>query len=209
MTRGLTAAPVVDRIGTARVLERGVWLYRPGSPSDRLHVLLDGVVKLVATTRTGEDLVVGFRTAGSVVGWSPGESGMPHVLGAVTCCLCSTREAVVRDLESTAEPEVAEWVRTAQQREIRELLDHLLVLRTPRPRQRILMLLARLGETRDAGEGRCMPPCITRYELAQAVGVSREHCSRVLAKMKREGAIADTKGRLATDCTWFRVNGFR
>src|SRR5688572_24106629 len=66
-----------------RRLGKGDILHLAGDPVDRVHLVLDGVVKLSLRDSEGEETILGLAPAGTVVGDLGAVDGRPQPLDAI------------------------------------------------------------------------------------------------------------------------------
>jgi CRP-like cAMP-binding protein len=185
-------APDAPDMFRRSVFAPGKTLYREGDPALRSYMVQSGVVKLVTSLPNGRSRIVGLEGAGAVLGLSP-----------------PTERAARYDHSAVAlEPVTSTWVSADALRELRgsgsdeyiELLEQsvarlahaerwmaeILNEQAPRRIARLIRLLARLQGAADPDEVRLL----TCQEIGEAVGVSTESASRILAEFKRSGLLS-------------------
>jgi len=177
----------------------GETLYREGDPMLRAHLVESGVVKLVAHLPNGRSRIVGLEGAGAVLGLSAPTRRAPRydhsavALEEVTSTWVSAeglRELRVRCSENYVELLEQSVKRLAHaERWMAEILNE----QAPRRIARLIRLLARLQGAAERDEVRLL----TCQEIGEAVGVSTESASRILAEFKRSGLLiaTDTGGK--------------
>jgi CRP/FNR family transcriptional regulator, cyclic AMP receptor protein len=189
----------------AAVLEigAGTTLYREGEPSGAVYFMREGRVKLYrsATGPKARDQILGVVGDGSVLGLASALEGRPQSGGATALTDC-VLYAVFRDdlLEIlTRFPEGAIRLAralAARNRELEELVGNLVFRSAPQRVARMLLDLA-TEEGRVTTRGVVFEPSLSRQEMAEATGISREALSRALSRLSREG-ILDLGGRAIT-----------
>ncbi len=189
----------------AAVLEigAGTTLYREGEPSGAVYFMRDGRVKLYRSSSgpKARDQILGVVGDGSVLGLASALEGRPQSQGAAALTDC-VLYAVFRDdlLEIMARfPEGAiRLARTlaARSRELEDLVGDLVFHSAPQRVARMLLNLA-TEEGRVTKRGVVFEPSLSRQEMAEATGISREALSRALSRLAQEG-ILDLDGKTIT-----------
>jgi CRP/FNR family cyclic AMP-dependent transcriptional regulator len=189
----------------AAVLEigAGTTLYREGEPSGAVYFMRDGRVKLYRSSSgpKARDQILGVVGDGSVLGLASALEGRPQSQGAAALTDC-VLYAVFRDdlLEIMGRyPEGAiRLARTlaARSRELEDLVGDLVFHSAPQRVARMLLNLA-TEEGRVTKRGVVFEPSLSRQEMAEATGISREALSRALSRLAREG-ILDLDGKTIT-----------
>lgn len=185
-------------------------LYRPrqvifgeGTPSAALYLICHGAVKLYHSDRFGRDHILEVAGPGAVIGELSLDDGdaMSVSAEALTDTQISifSRERLAGFM--TRHPETALRFLAALSRELAVARRKARDLALKGAESRLAGLLLQLG--RAAGEvqpGRHLELRYTRRELAEMIGVSTETAIRLLAALKRKGAIAsDGRDVVLTD----------
>ena len=186
----------------AAVLEigAGTTLYREGEPSGAVYFLREGRAKLYRSWSgpKARDQILGVVGDGAVLGLASALEGRPQSGGATALTDC-VLYAVFRDdlLEIMARfPEGAIRLAralAARNRELEDLVGDLVVHSAPQRVARMLLNLA-TEEGRVTKRGVVFAPSLSRQEMAEATGISREALSRALSRLAQEG-ILDLEGR--------------
>jgi CRP/FNR family transcriptional regulator len=185
----------------AEVLEigAGTVLYREGEPSGAVYLLREGRAKLYRTSAGPKvrDQILGVVGDGSVLGLASALEGRPQSGGAAALTDC-VLYAVFRDdlVELMGRFPVAS-LRLARQlaaraRELEDLVGDLVFRSAPQRVARMLLDLA-TEEGRVTRRGVVFEPSLSRQEMAEATGISREALSRALSRLAQEG-ILDLEG---------------
>lgn len=168
-------------------------VYRAGQPATRLYVIAQGAVKLSRRTSEGRDLLTDVLGSGEHFGTLPalGEERYADSARALTPgCMLSLDTAQLGAVLD-AYPQVARAALTAIAGRLRDAQDRAHRLSAATAEQRLaatLLLLAdRLGIHR--GEQLVINAPLTRDELAGLAGLAPETASRILAQLRRDGAI--------------------
>lgn len=186
----------------AAVLEigAGTTLYREGEPSGAVYFLREGRAKLYRSWSgpKARDQILGVVGDGAVLGLASALEGRPQSGGATALTDC-VLYAVFRDdlLEIMARfPEGAIRLAralAARNRELEDLVGDLVFHSAPQRVARMLLNLA-TEEGRVTKRGVVFAPSLSRQEMAEATGISREALSRALSRLAQEG-ILDLEGR--------------
>jgi len=168
----------------------GSFLQRQGAVCGRVSLLKCGIVKLLYSQMPGAEAVIGLRSNGCIIG--PAFGGVsPSSAVCVSECkiwqipLEQWRSVISNDfelLQSVHRYLLKEWAAAAT-------LMALMNSRTATAR--VLAFLSELAETEVAGhktsrEGRWP---VAEWEVAQLLGITPSHFSRILGKLKRMGVI--------------------
>jgi len=179
---------------SAAVLEigAGTALYREGEPSGAVYFMRDGRVKLYRSYggAKARDQILNVVGDGAVLGLASALEARPQSQGATALTDC-TLYAVFRDdlVEITSRfPDASLCLaRTlaARDRELEDLVADLVFHSAPQRVARMLINLA-TEEGRVTKRGVVFEPSLSRQEMAEATGISREALSRALSRLARE-----------------------
>jgi len=181
------------RAGMVEVgLERGEVLFTEGQPGDRLYVIVEGKVKLGATSGDGRETLLAILGPGEMFGelslFDPG----PRTATATALTDVSLIGLGNTDLRPwlTGRPEVALSLLRALARRLRrtnEAMADLVFSDVPgRVAKALLDLATKFGEPLPDG-GIHVVHDLTQEELAQLVGASRETVNKALADFQNRG----------------------
>ena len=169
----------------------GTALYREGEPSGAVYFVREGRVKLyrVSGGPKALDQILGVVGDGSVVGLA---SALDCVLYAVF------RDDLVNLMASYPEASLR-LARTlaARTRELEDLVGDLVFHSAPQRVARMLLDLA-TEEGRVTKRGVVFRPSLSRQEMAEATGISREALSRTLSRLAQEGILDLEGGKIIT-----------
>ena len=187
--QALALAAAVVEIGA------GTNLYREGEPSGAVYLMREGRAKIYRSSDgpKARDQILGVVGDGSVLGLGAALEGRPQNGGASALTDC-VLYAVFRDdlLEVMARfPEAAlRLARTlaSRTRELEDLVGDLVFHSAPQRVARMLLNLA-TEEGRVTKRGVVFEPSLSRQEMAEATGISREALSRALSRLAREGIL--------------------
>ena len=182
---------------SAEVLEigAGTAIYREGQPSGAIYFMREGRVKLHRTSGgpKSRDQILGVVGDGSVLGLASALEGKPQSHGASALTDCVLYAVFRDDLVNLvlSHPEAA--LRLAQSlaarnRELEDLVGDLVFHSAPQRVARMLLNLA-TEEGRVTKRGVVFEPSLSRQEMAEATGISREALSRALSRLAQEGVL--------------------
>jgi len=172
----------------------GQTLYREGDPALRTLLVESGVVKLVTCLPNGRSRIVGLEGAGAVLGLSSPTQRAPcydHSAVAVEPVTSSFVSAdALRELRMSSSHDYVELLEQSVARlsHAERWMAEILNEQAPRRIARLIRLLARLQGAADTAEVRLL----TCQEIGEAVGVSTESASRILAEFKRSRLLIAT-----------------
>jgi CRP-like cAMP-binding protein len=174
------------------VLPRGDVLFTEGDPGERLYVILDGKIKLGATSGDGRETLLAILGPGEMFGelslFDPG----PRTATATALTDARLVGLGHDDLQPwlTGRPEVAGSLLRALARRLRrtnEAMADLVFSDVPgRVAKALLDLASKFGEEQDDGSVHVVHD-LTQEELAQLVGASRETVNKALADFQNRG----------------------
>lgn len=176
-----------------RAIEPGQTLYVAGDPAAHLYVVATGKVKLVRTTPGGRNVVLAIIAAGDFFGSLAalgddryGDSAVAHTAGCVLFIGAREFQGILGRYPAVARGALA--VVAARLRAMHEEVGAL----SARPvEQRVAATLCklaeRLGEKRGSAVLIQLP--LSREDLAEMTGTTRETVSRVVMRFRRAGLI--------------------
>ena len=190
------AAALLDGAREARVAA-GRSVMRRGEAADRMALLLEGQLRVGATSADGKAMTFRVVQPVELVGEIAVLDGGPRTADVETLTSCRLLllpgEAVRRAV--AGHPEVAAaFVRLLCAR-LRETSAGMEGLATQRLPERLEALLRRLARER-AADGALLLPRLSQGELAALVGATREAVNKQLAAWREEGVVAVRGGRL-------------
>lgn len=194
-----------DLAVTAEVLEVGAGtpLYREGEPSGAVYFLREGRAKLYRSSGgpKSRDQILGVVGDGAVLGLASALEGQPQSQGATALTDCVLyaifRDDIVEIMNSHPEGAVRlACALASRSRELEDLVGDLVFHSAPQRVARLLLALAG-EEGRVTREGVVFEPSLSRQEMAEATGISREALSRALSRLAREG-ILDLEAKTIT-----------
>jgi CRP/FNR family transcriptional regulator, cyclic AMP receptor protein len=180
---------------------RGEVVFHQGDSGDTLHVVLEGSLKVVVTTDSGEEAIVALLGPGEVCGELALLDGVPR--SATVVALEPLRTATLARTDflnllvrrpAALEALLAMLAATIRRKD--EALTDLIGLDVPsRLAKRLLQLAEAHGKLGPGGTEILVP--LTQEELAASIGATRTSVNRVLGFFQDRGAIA-LRGRRIT-----------
>src|ERR687890_2275836 len=187
--QALAIAAAVVEIGA------GTNLYREGEPSGAVYFMREGRAKLYRTSGgpKARDQILGVVGDGSLLGLGAAIEGRTQGQGATALTDCVLYAVFRDDLfeimgrfpEGTVRLSRALAART---RELEDLVGDLVFRSAPQRVARMLLNLA-TEEGRVTKRGVVFAPSLSRQEMAEATGISREALSRALSRLAKEGIL--------------------
>ncbi len=173
----------------------GTAIYREGQPSGAIYFMREGRVKLHRTSGgpKSRDQILGVVGDGSVLGLASALEGKPQSHGASALTDCVLYAVFRDDLVSLVLSHPEASLRLAQalaarNRELEDLVGDLVFHSAPQRVARMLLNLA-TEEGRVTKRGVVFEPSLSRQEMAEATGISREALSRALSRLAQEGIL--------------------
>ena len=160
-------------------------------PADHIYNVFSGTVKIYKLLQDGRRQVLGFPTAGDLMGYSTiGEYGYnAETLTPVRLCRVSRDK--LRDLARRF-PALETKLLEITVAELAESQSQMLVLGRKTAQERIATFLLRLSE-KSLSIGEAETPLnltMSRHDIADYVGLTAETVSRVLTQFARDGLIS-------------------
>ena len=174
-------------------------LFRQGDPVRAVFVVFAGAIKTIRQEPNGEQVIVGVRRRGWVLGAAPALLGRPHAVTARTLVACECGYLTLSAFEVLIRTSLT-FAQALQRMLARDLCQGLAAigrLATQKPRERFEAVLADLALTAPMSpSSSILLPPLHIYELGQIAAISREQASRYISALLREGAIGRSAGRL-------------
>ncbi|MCI0389701.1 MAG: Crp/Fnr family transcriptional regulator [Acidobacteria bacterium] len=169
-------------------------LFVQGSPSREVFYIERGLVKLVYQSEDGQELIVGLRSKGSFLGAASAIVREPHLITAITVTNCSLRRITTDAFLHLAksDEQFCWYLHQIHSHEVHQQMGQQVAFRCLSARERFEKLLQqflslmRQNEKQFSIKAR-LP--LKHWEIAQLVGVTPEHLSRILKQIKQEGTI--------------------
>jgi len=179
---------------------RGEYLFFQGDPADRVHLLLEGSLKLTQVTEDGKQVVMKYISPGEVFPVLAVLEGVvyPTSAEAVTDSrLMAWDRKTMTDLIAH-HPGIALQVLKVVSRHVGEFQDRLRELSTERVERRIARALLRLTSQtgRKTEEGILIDLPLSRQDLAEMTGTTLYTVSRTFGQWERQGLIRASREKV-------------
>jgi CRP-like cAMP-binding protein len=160
-----------------------------------------GLIKLIRLSGDGQELIVGLRSKGAFLGAASLIVQEPYPITAITvtsCSLICIPAGPFLRLAKTNE-ELGWHIHQAHSHEVHQQASQLIALRCLSARQRFERLLLQFFSSISPQEKQAplkirLP--LKHWEIAQLIGITPEHLSRVLKQIKQEGIIHEEAGHM-------------
>ena len=197
---------LTSNLGPSHLYPATTILFQQGSAPKEAYLLEGGLVKLVRIGMNGQEVIIGLRAQGAILGAASIIVSKPHPVTAVTLTQCVMRPAPLKDFLNLAQTnlELSWSLHQAQSQEVYYQAEQLAEMRYLSARQRLenllLGLITSLGLNKESEMIRLTLP-LKHWEIAQLIGVTPEHLSRILRQAENEGVIIrDNGGLIICDC---------
>ncbi|MFI5371290.1 MAG: Crp/Fnr family transcriptional regulator [Candidatus Eisenbacteria bacterium] len=191
LTAGETAIPEQARV--SHHYKRGQALFYEGNPPLAVYCIKFGSVRLSRLNRRGDEIVIGRRTAGELVGFRAAIANRPYGLTAVTTepsQICAIPRDAFLELVGQSPPLALELLRLLAIRS--RMTEDQLVSRAHEPvvARTVRLLLATHGVNGAEVKNRAAAVAgLTREEMALLIGTTRETLSRTLHDLAKRGLL--------------------
>jgi CRP/FNR family transcriptional regulator, dissimilatory nitrate respiration regulator len=183
----------------AREFSPATTLFLQGSTPREVFYIERGLVKLIRMSESGQELAIGLRSQGSLLGAASVIVQEPYPFTAITITSCSLSR-IQADLFlhlARTDEELCWYLHEFHSREVQQQASQLAALRYLSARQRFVRLLLQFFSSTPAHERQPSMKIrlpLKRWEIAQLIGIRPEHLSRVLQQIKQEGILREENG---------------
>lgn len=187
-------------LATSRRYDEGVTVFDEGAQAERFYMLLDGYIRVIRVTSTGEQVISLHIPAGQLFGIAKALGRDTYPATAVTASQAivlswPTRvwDGFVRDYDGFS----TETYKTVGQR-IGEMNTRIVEMATQQVEQRVANALLRLiNQTgRKVEEGIEIDFPITRQDLSEMTGTTLHTVSRLLSAWEKQGLVQSKRKRI-------------
>ena len=177
----------------------GTVLFQQGFMVREIYLIDQGVVKLIRLAESGQEMIVGLRTPSCVLGTASAIVRKPHSVTATTLSACRLRRIPLDlFLDLARNNQQFCWhLHQAHSREVYDQADQLIGIKYLSARQRLEQLLQQLILAMGVDELQkpvMLPLPLKHWEIAQMIGITPEHLSRVLKQLQEEGIMRRDNG---------------
>jgi len=179
---------------TPRTVEARTALFCQDTRLEWVHWVVRGIVKLTHLDQGGKQVILGLRYSGSQLGLETAILEMPSSVTATsvtTCQITRVPSQLVRQVLKT-NPRLAWDAHRMLAAEVNTHVGHLTHFACQTTRSRLLLLIAEFSSMQHVPGRRsdAIHIPLRRTELAQILGVTPEHLSRMLTELQKEGRIS-------------------
>ena len=176
-----------------RSFKKGTTIFHEGQPGIAFYVIKAGRVKVFKLAEDGRELILGIFGDGALFGDVPVFDGGPYPAGAAALVDTQVYAISREDFERlvTGHPEMALKIVRVLGRRLRQAHGFVMDIAMKSAPQRLSTLLLRLADEYGVTEdkGTVLDLSLSRQEIAELMGVSRETAIRELSKFSRAGTI--------------------
>ena len=183
----------VTAVVAERSFKKGTTIFHEGQPGVAFYIVKSGRIKVFKLAEDGRELILGIFGDGALFGDVPVFDGGPYPAGATA--LVDTRVYSINreDFERlvAGHPNMSLKVIRVLGRRLRQAHGFVMDIAMKSAPQRLSSLLLKLAEEYGVREdqGLVLDLPLTRQEIAELMGVSRETAIRELSKFSRAGTI--------------------
>ncbi|MEO1140520.1 MAG: Crp/Fnr family transcriptional regulator [Pseudomonadota bacterium] len=185
---------------TSRRYDAGIAIFDEGAPAERFYMLLDGYVRVVRITSTGEQVTALHIPAGQLLGIAKaiGKASYPATAMTATESLALSWpmhlwDGFVADYDGFA----TETYKTVGDR-VSEMNNRIVEMATQQVEQRVANALLRLiNQTgRKVSDGIEIDFPITRQDLSELTATTLHTVSRLLSAWEKQGMVQSKRKRI-------------
>jgi CRP-like cAMP-binding protein len=200
--RDLEIAQLEDVLEAARQIKatKGEYVFFQGDAANRLHLLLDGSLKLTQVTPDGQQIVMKYISPGEAFTVLAVLEGMEYPASAevVADCRLLTWDRVVMSELMLRYPSIALQVLAIVSGHVHEFQDRVRELSTERVERRIARALLRLANQtgRKTEDGILVDLQLSRQDLAEMTGTTLYTVSRTLSQWESQGLVRASREKV-------------
>lgn len=183
-----------------RRFEAGQAVFSEGTPVDRFYLLLDGHIRVVRTTASGDQIIVLHIAAGQLFGIGAALGHKTYPATAMTageCLVLSWSNARWSDFTANYDGFATETYKVVGDR-MEEMTTRMMDLATKQVEQRVASAMLRLitqnGRKVDDGIEIDFP--ITRQNISEMTGTTLHTVSRLLSAWEKDGIVASERRKI-------------
>ena len=181
------AAGALGLTGTRLRFERDAEIYAEGEDADCFYEVVSGVVRTSKLLADGRRQIGAFLLPGDIFGF---EAGAEHRFAAEAVTDCTVVMHRRRGVEALAARDagLAQRLFAHTVRSLGRTQEHMLLLGRKNAAEKLAAFLLDMAERVPAGDGIDLP--MTRYDIADYLGLTIETVSRTLSQLERQSAIS-------------------
>lgn len=175
-----------------RMLDRGAVLYRDGDKFDALFVVRSGSLKTFVQNESGDVQILAFHLPGEIIGFDA-LAGNQHVSQAEALERSSVCELPYNQLQqvTSALPDLHRQLMRVISREVVEEHRHLMMMGRQQAQEQLATFLRSLSDRyqRLQRDGNALNLSMSRYDIANYLGLVVETVSRLFSRMEEMGVL--------------------
>ncbi|HEV2679559.1 MAG TPA: cyclic nucleotide-binding domain-containing protein [Rhodanobacter sp.] len=175
-----------------RTLDRGSTLYRDGDSFGALYVVRSGSLKTFVQNEVGDQQILGFHLPGEIVGFDAMASNR-HVSQAEALERSSICELPYAHLQNVVSeiPALYRQLMRVISREVIEEHKHLVMMGKQQAQEKLAIFLESLSDryVRLHRDGTTLTLSMSRYDIANYLGLVVETISRLFTRMEEMGIL--------------------
>jgi len=185
----------------AREIPPSTTLFLQGDLAREVFYIERGLVKLTHLSESGQELAIGLQSQGALLGTASVivEQAYPFTAATVTSCILSRIPANIFLHLAKTDEQFCWRLHEIHSLEVHQQASHLAAFKYLSARQRFERLLLQVCSSISAHEKPHLMKIrlpLKYWEVAQLIGVSPEHLSRLLQQIKQEGILREEDGCL-------------
>ncbi len=204
----LAGLPPFSRLGRPQIREildqavsrrydEGITIFREGDEAERFYLLLDGYVRVIRTTPTGEQIIALHISPGQLFGIAPALRRATYpatTVAAAETLVLSWPVRLWAVFAETYDGFATENYRTVGER-LGEIQAKMSELATQAVEQRVAAALLRMVNQsgRKSAEGIEIAFPITRQNISEMTGTTLHTVSRLLSAWEKDGVVKSTR----------------
>lgn len=177
-------------IGVERHCAVNQTVFQEGDPNEHMFKVSRGVLKIYKTLGDGRRQVTGFLYPGDLLGLGAGVSYAYTAEAVTETVLVSYRRSTLEESINRS-PAIARWLFSVASTELTAAQDQMLLLGRKTAVERVTSFLLNLSERavqRGEDSDHIHVP-MTRYDIADYLGVTTETVSRTITRLKTLGIV--------------------
>jgi CRP-like cAMP-binding protein len=184
---------LVNQAGASKYPPR-VELLSQDARAGSVFVLVSGIVKLVYVAGTGREVIIGLRHPGWLIGGSAFvlNEPLPTAIVTLTPCRLVRLDAVRFGQLVRTDARVKDYLLKLHAEDARDHLGRLIDFTCRSAIHRLTKFLLEVAEglgTTQENKGEIVVP-LKQWEIAELLGITPEHLSRLLKKLERQGCVS-------------------
>lgn len=184
-------------LAVPRRYDTGSAIFSEGAEAERFYLLLDGFIRVIRTTPTGEQIIALHIAPGQLFGIAPAlqrDTYPATAMAAADCIALSWPVRLWNDFIAKYDGFATETYRTVGER-LGEMQTRIVDLATKAVEQRVAAALLRMvnqtGRKTEEGIEIAFP--ITRQNISDMTGTTLHTVSRLLSAWEKDGLVKSTR----------------